>query len=91
MKYIWNCIESASWSLEKKNRVFTWAVSLAFALIGAAAWMVVSPFACGGVENLAIFAGAAVLAAWVTVFLYTCRHPFCEKRQLTFPSLHDRL
>ena len=91
MKYIWTRIESASWSLEKKNRVFTWAVSLVFALAGAIAWLAVSLFACGGAENLVVFAGMAVLIAWISVFLYTCRHPFCEKRQLTFPSLHDRL
>ena len=91
MKYIWARIESAAWPLEKKNKVFTWVVSLVFALAGAIAWLAVSPFACGGAENLVVFAGMAVLIAWVSVFLYTCRHPFCEKRQLTFPSLHDRL
>ena len=91
MKYIWTRIESADWPLEKKNRVFTWAVSLIFALAGAVLWAIVSPFAFGTAEDLAVFIGMPVLAGWIWVFLYTCRHPFCEKMQLTFPSLHDRL
>lgn len=91
MKHLWNWIDSKSWNPERKNAVFTWVVSVLSCLAGVVVWLLLSPFACGGVEWLLVFAGFPVFGAFIAVFLFTCRHPFCEKLQLTFPALHDRL
>ena len=76
MKHLWNWIESKNWNTEKKNTVFTWAVSVLFGLIGVCVWLASVPFGLGNTEWLLVFAGMPVLGAWIAVFLYTCRHPF---------------
>ena len=91
MVWLWKNINAQHWAAEKKCAVFVWAVSLLSVLLGLGLWRVVSFFMLGSPDWMAVFAGLPVLGSWVAVFLYTCRHPFCEKRQLTFPALHDRL
>ena len=91
MKRLWNWIDSKSWNPERKNAVFTWIVSTLACLAGVVVWLLLSFFGLGSAEWLLVFAGSRVFGAFFAVFLFTCRHPFCEKLQLTFPALHDRL
>ncbi len=91
MKRLWNWIDSKSWNPERKNAVFTWIVSTLACLAGVVVWLLLSFFGLGSAEWLLVFAGSPVFGAFIAVFLFTCRHPFCEKLQLTFPALHDRL
>lgn len=91
MFLLWKNINGQRWTAGKKCAVFVWAVSVLSGLLGLGLWRVVSFFMLGSPDWMAVFAGLPVLGGWVAVFLYTCRHPFCEKRQLTFPALHDRL
>ena len=80
MVWLWKNINAQHWAAEKKCAVFVWAVSVLAGLLGLGLWRVVSFFMLGSPEWMAVFGGLPVLGSWVAVFLYTCRHPFCEKK-----------
>lgn len=76
MRILWNYIDRLDWTKKAKVKLLLLLVSLVSAVIGLGIWGIVQLWCLKTWDWMLCFILYPVFAAWISVFLYSCRHSF---------------